>query len=426
MKQKRDISNISVEMDDDIIFITVEKYKLFLSYGKIGIDAYQLYSHLIFTARLQKTNSVYANNTYLKKGLCWGRDKLIQAKNLLHELGLIETVQKKDEKGKFNGNYIVVKTKTSSAGVPKKRSPVLRRKCLNEKVKCLNEEISDSIESQNSSANKNLIKSANKNLIKIDEITMFWNKLSNTRKHKDSSKIHKRINKLLNDLRKGNFYKYHFDENFLNKNKITKKDLKIKWTDENIKIILEKINLIYENKYWPYDKTKLTKDLDIIIYNKISQKSFFLMYMNNTPKLLNADKKQKPKNIIIYDKYKKLFAINDQKFVKMFNEFYTKVQIIFSDIEPCYRHRSFSSYLGSSRRQEVFFDIHIEWLKKQSQLFPGLMKGRPWQDFKNHIKKEYDFILEPNEGEKKEILRSYNESCRRIEAKKDEKNEYFF
>jgi hypothetical protein len=105
--------NISIESDNDLIFVTVAKYKLFFSYGEVGLDAYLLYSHLMFTARTQKTNSVWANNTYLRGGLHWGKDRLNKAKNLLFDLGLINQVEKRGEGGKFEGHYIEVATKKS-------------------------------------------------------------------------------------------------------------------------------------------------------------------------------------------------------------------------------------------------------------------------------------------------------------------------
>lgn len=101
-----------IYMDNDLIFITVSKYELFLSYDKVGIDAYILYSHLIYTARLQKTNSIWANNKYLRQGLNWGKDRLQNAKNLLTELDIIKEKQGKDENGKFTKKYIIVKTRT--------------------------------------------------------------------------------------------------------------------------------------------------------------------------------------------------------------------------------------------------------------------------------------------------------------------------
>lgn len=419
MEQIKDISKISIEADYDIIFTTVAKYKLFMSYGKIGMDAYLLYSHLMFTARLQKTNKVFANNTYLRQGLNWSKEKLQKAKNLLYDLNLIKTKQRKDKAGKFCGNYIEVQTKTSPfefTGGMENRTPVSGGKCLNEKDKCLNnsskEELNDSEESKKSSPKKNRQK------IKNHDLISYWNNLSHTRKH-NSTKIIKKIDDLINDLKKGFFVlsKYYlWDKEFLQRNKIDKFVLTKKWTDEEIKNIFNKINDMYRPEYWPRDKTRLSRDLPTIIYNDITQKSIFLMCVNKPPELLK--KKTKPKNIKVYNKYQKLFKTKDQKFIKMFNEFYDKAVKILSEVEPYYRHTSFYNHLGNKNHVEIFFDFHLDWLQQQTSLFPGLMKGRPWQDFKNYVFESFGFILEPTEKEKEKIIREYERSCRRIESRR--------
>lgn len=108
-----DLENIIVEreVEDELIWITVSKYALFMSYGKVGIDAKSLYEHYQFTALLQRTNSVWALDTYCRQGLDWGRDRYDKAKNLLKDLDLIEEYQEKDGKGRFTKKYVKVKTK---------------------------------------------------------------------------------------------------------------------------------------------------------------------------------------------------------------------------------------------------------------------------------------------------------------------------
>ncbi len=143
-------NNIGIEVDGDVIFITVAKYKLFLSYGKIGMDAYLLYSHLMFTARLQKTQSVKAKDIYLRQGLHWGTDRLRKAKQLLIELELINPIQRRAVDGQFDESYIEVKTRrtpfeiepaTLETGALETGSRETTNKCLNEEVKCFNEEV---------------------------------------------------------------------------------------------------------------------------------------------------------------------------------------------------------------------------------------------------------------------------------------------
>jgi hypothetical protein len=203
-KMKNDINfdKIGIEIEDDILFITISKYKLFLSRGSVGIDALSLYLHLMFTARLQKTNQVKAKNIYLKKGLRWGKERLLKAKNLLYELNLIELIQKRDENGKFTESYLKVKTRTFTGGPetgdPQNRLPDSDHKCLNEKEKCLNEK-------QKPINKKNDI---NKDISKI--IFDFWDNLQNVIHHKNfilfkdniEKQLKKPHNKNIDDIKK--------------------------------------------------------------------------------------------------------------------------------------------------------------------------------------------------------------------------------
>ena len=100
---------IEKEVEQELIWITMAKYALFMSYGKIGIDAKSLYEHYQFTSNLQKTGSIWALDTYCRQGLEWGRDRFEKAKNLLNDLGLIQEFSRRDEKGKFTGKYVKIK-----------------------------------------------------------------------------------------------------------------------------------------------------------------------------------------------------------------------------------------------------------------------------------------------------------------------------
>lgn len=102
-----------MQPDGDIVFVTVSKYRMFYAHGEAGMDALHLYLHLIFTCRLQFTNTVKAHNIYLQKGLHWGKERTLKAKNLLFEFDLIKQIERKNSKGQFEGTYIIVKTTTS-------------------------------------------------------------------------------------------------------------------------------------------------------------------------------------------------------------------------------------------------------------------------------------------------------------------------
>ncbi len=68
------------------------------------VTLYLLYYKL---AKWQKTDTVKANDEYIRKCLKWGRNKIIRAKQTLKTSGLIEIVQKR-KNNKINGWYIKV------------------------------------------------------------------------------------------------------------------------------------------------------------------------------------------------------------------------------------------------------------------------------------------------------------------------------
>jgi hypothetical protein len=137
-------NNIGIEQEGDILFVTVGKFKLFLKHGKTGQDAYFLYSHLMFTARLQKTNTVKAVNQYLRNATGWTKERLSKAKKLLNDFGLIKTITRTDQSGRIIGWYIEVKVSTTvretsclenqdTGNLPQMLKP--EKKCLNNKEK---------------------------------------------------------------------------------------------------------------------------------------------------------------------------------------------------------------------------------------------------------------------------------------------------
>ena len=70
-------------------------------------DCIALYVFYYKTAKWQKTNTIKANDTYVKKCLEWGEDKVRRTKKILKENGLIDIVQSRKD-GKISGWYIQV------------------------------------------------------------------------------------------------------------------------------------------------------------------------------------------------------------------------------------------------------------------------------------------------------------------------------
>ncbi|MGD8707118.1 MAG: helix-turn-helix domain-containing protein [Nitrosopumilaceae archaeon] len=338
-----------------------------------------------------------------------GRDSTNTIIKELITYGYIKRKPKPKEKGKFGGyDYMVYEEPLletrNGLSVTENPKVVNNNNIVNNK-----EEINDSSESKTSSMNK---------------ITKYWNSLSHTRKHKESSKkTNQKINQLILDLKNGKFSNYFWDKEFLKTNKISKKYLSKKWTDQEIEKILKRVNNLYRSEYWPYDKTKLPRDLSTVFYNQSTGKSFFLLCLKNPPQLLNKEKRQKPKNVEMFNKFLELFPKTPpSKFVKIFNEYWERVEKIMNEIEPYYRHTSFGSYLGNIKHMHRFVDFHIAWIKKQSSIFPGLLKGCPWENFKDFVLSEHGYYLEPDSDIMKLIIRDWERSQRR--SKRRKKNEY--
>lgn len=105
---------ISIDKSYDIIPVSVGLYGMFLAHGKEGMTANMVYQHLIYTARLQETNQVWANDAYLANALPFGKEAIRRAKTFLHRKGLIQYVQERVN-GKLGQVYIRVCFITPSA-----------------------------------------------------------------------------------------------------------------------------------------------------------------------------------------------------------------------------------------------------------------------------------------------------------------------
>ena len=116
-EQPLNVDNVRIDKDADLIFCSVGLYKFFLAHGQRGMEAKQVYDHLMFTARLQETAQVWATNTYIKQGLqTIGNKKLKEAKAFLAEHGLISYIFQKDAGGKVTQVFTKVKIGAATSG----------------------------------------------------------------------------------------------------------------------------------------------------------------------------------------------------------------------------------------------------------------------------------------------------------------------
>jgi len=94
------------DIADDLVILN--KYTVDTLYSlENGADCIALYIFFYKTAKWQKTNSIKANEDYIKKCLGWGYDKIRRAKNILKENGLIQMVQNRKD-NKIEGWYIQI------------------------------------------------------------------------------------------------------------------------------------------------------------------------------------------------------------------------------------------------------------------------------------------------------------------------------
>lgn len=105
---RRDFEKTRINKDADLIAITVQQYKFFLKHGSVGRNGFNLYMHLVFTARLQETNQVKANDSYICNGLQWGKEKTKRVKAWLVRNRLISYVWIRNPDGTLAENYIKI------------------------------------------------------------------------------------------------------------------------------------------------------------------------------------------------------------------------------------------------------------------------------------------------------------------------------
>lgn len=102
MQQEVNLNDIA----DDLLIINKHTIDT-LFHLENAADCVALYVFYYKTAKWQKTNTIKANDAYVKKSLNWGIDRIKRTKQTLKEHGLINIVQRRKD-GKIAGWYIEV------------------------------------------------------------------------------------------------------------------------------------------------------------------------------------------------------------------------------------------------------------------------------------------------------------------------------
>lgn len=89
-KQNKPIA-VHMNSDDELIYMTVGMYEAFQEHGKEGVKARELYFHLLFIAKMQKANRVWADTKCLSCGIGVSEREIKDLKKFLKDkMGLIE------------------------------------------------------------------------------------------------------------------------------------------------------------------------------------------------------------------------------------------------------------------------------------------------------------------------------------------------
>lgn len=309
-----------------------------------------LYLFYYDTAKWQKTNKPKVTNTYCCKGLNWGVAKQQITRTALTKLGYVEPVViTKNANGKlWKAHYVKVNfvwslkkanieinrcrqkiTKYTNTQFIRRRKPIKKGVCKPSanafspgKINAYSPE-KDLSSINNGFFFKNTKKTNSKNNLPISKICKYvdyWNSLPNTPKQKVSTKYYQKASKLLKELIAGTFI---IKEKSLT-SYCNQKQLPVildKLTPNQIYKNLDKLALLFDEKYLPQDKSKLSKNLDLLIYNPYikgyhATSEFLNVYFNDpktvykNKKVLNFDSKS---NYI--DQNQLYFDLNDEAFV---------------------------------------------------------------------------------------------------------------
>lgn len=120
LERSQNIMNDNIKLndiaDDLVIFNKITIDKLFQLEN--CADCIALYVFYYKTAKWQRTNTIKANDDYVKKSLKWGTDRIKKTKNILKENGLINIIQRRTS-GKIDGWFIEVSYLMSDKNIEK-------------------------------------------------------------------------------------------------------------------------------------------------------------------------------------------------------------------------------------------------------------------------------------------------------------------
>lgn len=351
----------------------------------------------------------YASNTHFSAMFNLSNERCSQIITELKKLELIEVKYKREGQQIIERNIFITDKgiKYSKGGI---KETLKKDNNINT---IINNSIDDSDESSYNSSKK-IDTPIEK---EIHPIIAHWNSCQGTRKHqKQNTKVYKTAVKYIKQLQKGTFC-IMSTFNIETTKILSSIDKKKKWTEQEIIETINDVIKIYQNGYWPQDKSLLPTDLASIFYNPLTQNSWFLRCWKNPPKKIAEEKKLKIKDQDLYNIYKQIIQpteSQERKFIMVMNRLHSWYEEVLEDIAPLYSLTNFDSYFGTAQR---FAKQHIKWLEHQGQLHIAYCDPESSTNFKrftNHVKTEFSFNLVPTKEELKAMQQNYKKEQERF------------
>ena len=261
-------------MSDRIITFSGAVVPLFIPIELCDNKNLTLTEKLLFTKihYLDGPDGCYAKNDYFAKFLEVSAQTISVGISKLKKMGLIKEVA-------FTGRNRILKSMVAIRISDGSLKNILRLSNIDNNISS-KEDYAHSVGTGDIKQSIRTIKPP-----RISEYVEYWNSLKGTRKHKDTeSKVYKECRKKIRQLMKGELSNVQFDKEWVKKNNI--RNIKKPWTEALIYKGMDRLALLFKEGYWPEDKSWLPRSLPDLIYNPMTQKSWFLWVMcNGNPEL---------------------------------------------------------------------------------------------------------------------------------------------
>ena len=247
-------------------------------------DCISLYVFYYKTAKWQKTNTIKANDLYVKKSLKWGIDKIKRTKAILKEHGLINIVQRRKD-GKIEGWYIEVSYLVTQRNI---------------------EDVKIKVEDSNNTSNPPVEPST----IPISNNTYNQQVENPTSGYEDINALKEVIKSLKKEI------KMLKENNISALKKENKKEAAIVPIDEiNYEKIVNRLNELTGASYW--HDSKNTRTLIKARFNEGFKEDDFMIVIEKMCYLWNREPKKGEKDMRLYLRPSTLFGTKFEQYLNM-------------------------------------------------------------------------------------------------------------